>query len=113
MIKLVTLLKRGPHLTREEFGKRWLGIHAPLAAQFSNLRGYILGLSVEDGEPRADGVAQLWFDDRSACQTSYASDIGRRGSADASAHLSRRQHLLVSEFWRRRGGSIVDTPFKL
>lgn len=92
---------------------RWLNVHAPLAAQFPKLRGYILGLSIEECEPQADGIAQLWFDDRAACQASYASEIGRRGSADASAHLSRRQHLLVSEHWCRRGGAITDTPFKL
>lgn len=113
MIKLVTLLKRGPHLTRAEFGRRWLEVHAPIAAEFPNLRGYILGLSVEEGEPTTDGVAQLWFDDRAACQASYASDVGRNGSADASRHLSRRQHLLVSERWRRRGVPVAATPFKL
>lgn len=97
MITLVTFLKRGPHFTRNEFVERWLTVHAPIAATFPGLRGYTLTFSLETGEPAADGIAQLWFDDRDAAQSSYASDIGRNGSADANAHLSRRQHMLISE----------------
>lgn len=99
MIKLVTMLKRGAGLTRPQFEDRWLRVHAPIAAQFPGLRGYVLSFSVENGEPGADGVAQLWFDDRASAQRSYASETGRNGSQDASRHLSRRDHLLVSEVW--------------
>lgn len=113
MIKLVTLQKRHPSLTRPEFEQRWLNIHGPMAAAFPGLRGYMLGFSLDDGEPQADGVAQLWFDSREAAQVSYASDIGRQGSADASAYLARREHLLASEHWFTTRGAISTTPFKL
>jgi uncharacterized protein (TIGR02118 family) len=113
VIKLITLLKRGPHLSRDGFAERWLQIHAPKAAVFPGLRGYMLGFSVEPGEPAADGIAQLWFDSRAACQSSYASDIGREGSADAKAHLARRDHLLASEHWRRSGDSPSESSCKL
>lgn len=113
MIKLVTFLKRDPSLTRPGFEQRWLEVHAPLAAVFPGLRGYMLGFSLDAGEPLADGVAQLWFDSREAVQASYASEIGRRGSADASAYLARREHLLASERWIAGDGPIADTPFKL
>ena len=59
------------------------------------------------------GVAQLWFDSRIECQRSYASDIGRKGSADAIAYLGRRQHLLLSERWLRCASSLAATPYKL
>lgn len=113
MIKLVTLQKRHPSLTRPEFEQRWLTIHGPMAAAFPGLRGYMLGFSLDDGEPDADGVAQLWFDSREAAQASYASDIGRNGSADASAYLARRQHLLAREHWFTTTGPLSATPFKL
>lgn len=113
MIKLVTLLKRGPALTRDGFAARWLTVHAPMAARFPGLRGYTLGISVAPGEPRADGAAQLWFDDRAAAQRSYASDIGREGSADASSHLSRRDHLLASERWLSPVPDEPLPPYKL
>lgn len=106
MIKLVTFLKRHPSLTRAQFEQRWLTVHAPMAAIFPGLRGYVLGFSVDPGEPAADGVAQLWFDSREAAQASYASDTGRRGSADANAYLSRRQHLLATEI----GASAMLAP---
>jgi uncharacterized protein (TIGR02118 family) len=99
MIKLVTLLKRQAGMTRKEFEWRWLNVHAPIAAVFPGLRGYVLSYSTMEGEPEADGVAQLWFDDRNGAQQSYATKIGRNGSEDASRHLSRRDHLLVSERW--------------
>lgn len=113
MIKLVTFQKRVARLTRPEFEDRWRSVHGPIAARFPGLRGYMLGFSLDDGEPPADGVAQLWFDSREACQASYASDIGRSGSADASAWLARREHLLASETWLKRTAPLSRTPFKL
>lgn len=113
MIKLVTFQKRVASLTRPQFEERWRTIHGPMAAAFPGLRGYVLGFSLDEGEPPADGVAQLWFDSREACQASYASEIGRKGSADASAWLARREHLLASEIWVRRGQPAIETPVKL
>ena len=113
MIKLVTFLKRSERLTRPGFEERWSTVHAPIAAGFPGLRGYMLSFSVEPGEPAADGVAQLWFDSREAAQASYASDIGRNGSSDANAWLSRRDHLLASETWLRNTAPLSDCPFKL
>jgi uncharacterized protein (TIGR02118 family) len=113
MIKLVTFLKRRPDLTRPQFKERWLTVHAPIASVFPGLRGYMLGFSLEAEEPKADGVAQLWFESRRGAQASYASEIGRNGSADANAYLARREHLLVSEEWVSRSAPLVDTPFKL
>jgi len=113
MIKLVTFLKRAPSLSRPGFAERWKTTHAPLAAIFPGLRGYMLGFSIDDGEPPADGVAQLWFDSRNAAQASYASEIGRRGSADANAYLARRDHLLASEHWLSCQAPLSATPFKV
>ncbi|MFK8252986.1 EthD family reductase [Ancylobacter terrae] len=112
MIKLVTFQKRVPSLTRPGFEERWRTVHGPIAATFPGLRGYMLGFSLDAGEPAADGIAQLWFDSREACQASYASDIGRNGSADASKWLARREHLLATEEWLEHGGDGA-APFKL
>lgn len=115
MIKLVTFLKRKPELTRPGFAERWLTIHAPMAAVFPGLRGYMLSFPVdpEPAEPTADGVAQLWFDSEEAAQESYATDIGRSGSKDASGNLTRRQHLFASERWINAPPSLEKLPFKL
>lgn len=113
MIKLVTLLKRRGDMTRDEFEQRWKNVHAPMAAVFPGLRGYVLSFSILPGEPLADGVAQLWFDDRAGAQQSYASDIGRSGSDDATRYLSRRDHLLVSEQWVSAPETGAPKAFKL
>lgn len=115
MIKLVTFLKRKPPLTRPGFADRWLTVHAPMAAVFPGLRGYMLSFPVapEAEEPSADGVAQLWFDSEEAAQESYATDIGRSGSKDASGNLTRRQHLFASERWIAAPRSLHDLPYKL
>lgn len=115
MIKLVTFLKRRWPLDRTGFETRWLTVHAPMAAVFPGLRGYMLGFPVDPQatEPSADGVAQLWFDTEEAAQASYATDIGRLGSKDASGNLTRREHLFVSEQWIRPVGLLTEQPFKL
>ena len=113
MIKLVTLLKRRDGMTRDEFEQRWKNVHAPMAAVFPGLRGYVLSFSVLPGEPLADGAAQLWFDDRAGAQRSYASDVGRSGSDDATQYLSRRDHLLVSEKWISGFEAAAPKAFKL
>ncbi len=115
MIKLVTFLKRREGLTRPEFETRWLTVHAPMAAVFPGLRGYMLSFPVAPlhEEPSADGVAQLWFDSEEATQESYSTDIGRSGSKDAASNLSRRQHLFASEEWIVPPRSLSAYPFKL
>ncbi len=115
VIKLVTFLKRREGLTRPQFEERWLTIHAPMAAVFPGLRGYMLSFPVwpPHEEPSADGVAQLWFDSEEATQESYATDIGRQGSKDAASNLSRRQHLFASEEWIEPTASLADHPWKL
>lgn len=100
-------------MTRKEFEDRWLNVHAPIAADFPDLRGYVLSFSVEEGEPEADGVAQLWFDNRNSVQQSYASEIGREGSSDARQYLARRDHLLVSERWIGRPEASAGFNYKL
>jgi uncharacterized protein (TIGR02118 family) len=113
MIKLMTFLKRRAPMTRAELQVRWMDVHAPLALEFPGLRGYMLSFSIDrTREPTADAVAQLWFDSREACQASYASDIGRNGSADANAYLSRRDQMLASEEWLVCDRSLEGLPFK-
>ncbi len=115
MIKLVTFLKRRDGLSRPEFEQRWLTVHAPMAAVFQGLRGYMLSFPVWPAheEPSADGVAQLWFDSEEATQESYSTDVGRSGSRDAASNLSRRQHLFAFEQWIVAPPSLAGFPFKL
>lgn len=97
-MKLVTFLKRRSDMTRDAFVERWLTKHAPMAAIFPGLRKYTLsGACGPDGH--ADAFAELWFDDREACQAAYSSDVGRSGSGDANSYTSRRAQALLDEEW--------------
>ena len=97
-MKLVTFLKRRPDMTRDAFVERWLTKHAPMAAVFPGLRKYTLSGSCGP-ESDADAFAELWFDDRQACQAAYSSEVGRSGSGDANAYTSRRAQALLDEYW--------------
>ncbi|MBU4527433.1 MAG: EthD family reductase [Desulfomicrobium sp.] len=97
-MKLVTFLKRRADMTRDAFVERWLTKHAPMAAIFPGLRKYTLsGACGPDGH--SDAFAELWFDDREACQAAYSSDVGRSGSGDANSYTSRRAQALLDEEW--------------
>lgn len=97
-MKLVTFLKRRADMSRDAFVERWLTKHAPMAAIFPGLRKYTLSGSFGP-ESDADAFAELWFDDREACQTAYSSDVGRTGSGDANSYTSRRAQALLDEEW--------------
>jgi uncharacterized protein (TIGR02118 family) len=96
VIKLVTFLKRRDGESRADFQSMWIAEHAPRAAIFPGLRGYVVNLAEGEDAP-ADALAELWFDDRNAVQTAYASEIGRQGSAHSRSHTSRREHIYAQE----------------
>ena len=96
MIKAVILLTRAEGATSEEFRAWWLERHAPLARELPGLRGLVFNVVENQGAP-CDGVAELWFDTREAFEAAYASEIGRRVSADSLANVSGRIRMLVDE----------------
>ena len=70
MLKLVSVIKRRADLSPQAFQSYWLETHAQLVAQLPGLRRYVqchtLPGGYKKGEPAADGVAELWFDDTDA-----------------------------------------------
>ena len=103
MVKLVALLKRKPGITRDEFAKRWVNSHAPLAAKMPGLRGYRINIATarqpdETGpEPPYDGTAELWWDSIDAMEAAFATEIGQRAGADADEFSSVRIHVYTDE----------------
>jgi uncharacterized protein (TIGR02118 family) len=79
--KRMTFFKRRAGLTRDELLRYWRGVHGPLAASAPGPRRYVqsavLPSACEPGEPRFDGVAQIWFDDDIALQTLLESKLFR------------------------------------
>ncbi len=71
MIKVITLLKRKPGLSLEEFYRYWRENHAPLALQDNpQMTGYVQnhGLILPEGEQAYDGVAETYWPDMDAFQ---------------------------------------------
>ena len=70
MIKVISVLKRKNGLEIQAFHDYWLNIHGALAAQMPGLRRYVQSHTLlggyREGEPAADGIAELWFDDTNA-----------------------------------------------
>lgn len=72
MFKRVTIVRKRPQLTADEFERAWLGEHIEHARCLPGLREYVIDL-VTDGPPGApDGIATVRFDTREACEAAFA-----------------------------------------
>ena len=66
MVKMITLLKRKPGTSREEFSGYWLHPHGDIIMRtVPGIKKYIQNPAIirEDREYVYDGVAEGWFDD--------------------------------------------------
>ena len=86
MIKYVAMLRKREGLSREEFLSYWQGVHAALARKLPGVRRYVISPAVSlpgtRGQPRFDGLAELWFDDLEAFRAAFATPQGRAAVAD-------------------------------
>lgn len=99
VLRLVGLLKRAEGWDRERFRDYWVGHHAEIARALPGLRRYRVTVfeSGERGEePRYDGMAELWFDDRTAFEAAFASGVYRASEGD-HPFISERVVLLSEE----------------
>jgi len=71
VIRRLSLVRKRPELTREEFLARWTGEHVDIAKRLPGLRGYVI--HVLDGEaPPVDGIAVTTFDSREEAERAFA-----------------------------------------
>ena len=84
MIKLVSTLKRPPTMTVEELHRWWLGPHAAIGKTLPGLKKYVISLAVgaRDGEPKYDGIAELWFKSMDDLKKMFASPQFEESSKD-------------------------------
>lgn len=101
MIKLVALLKRKPHLSQEQFARRWLEDHTKLSKNLPGLIEYRINIATErqeDGnEPPYDGTAEMWWKDTDSMEDAFASELGQRAGADADEFADVRIHVYTEE----------------
>ena len=105
MIKVMSLLTRKEGMSREEFMREWVDVHAPMALSVPGLKRYVLQLIVEeplrdDIPPQkvtADGIAELWFDDQATMQKVIASPEMKRLRAHGATFIGQIKMFLTEE----------------
>ncbi|HLZ69408.1 MAG TPA: EthD domain-containing protein [Dehalococcoidia bacterium] len=74
MYKMIFGAKRRPGMSREEFGRYWLGPHAAMATQVPGIKRYVINLAPDlSGGGRElpyDGFAEVWFASEEAMRAS-------------------------------------------
>lgn len=70
MINIITLFRRKPGQSVEDFQSYWLNVHAPIVCRMPGVRRYVQSHTLLSGyrnrTPVCDGMAELWFDDTDA-----------------------------------------------
>lgn len=95
--KLISALKRQPHLTRPQFKQWWLERHAPMVVAFPELSRYQVNL-VEIGEEAfADGVAEVCFNSRDALIRVITSTQVKDVQKDSAVHAIGIHRLFAQE----------------
>lgn len=102
LVKLISLLKANPGVSKEEFKRHWLEDHAPLTLKFKNLKGYRINIASEEyqeiaGELPYDGTAELWWDSIEDMKEDFASSAADEALADASTFME-KIHIYTEEY---------------
>jgi len=106
-VKTLSVIKRRPELSAEQFNRHWRDIHAPMARGVPKLRGFALSGIVEeqfrpDIQPFAmdgplDGFAESWWDSRESRAEMVASDKGKAWFADGAKFIGAVRGILLAE----------------
>jgi uncharacterized protein (TIGR02118 family) len=105
VIKSTSLLTRKRGMTREQFMKHWVEVHAPLALAVPGLRRYVQSHIIEERkrpdipatDVEVDGIAELWYDDRDSLARALASPEGKALYADGALFIGSIKTFTVEE----------------
>jgi uncharacterized protein (TIGR02118 family) len=108
MIKYLSILRKKPSWTEEEFRHHWKNVHGALIAQLPGLMKYTqyhvqsaVLPGVEQVDEPIEGIAELWFESEEALKQAMESPVGQRVTQDAAELLERTNHydhlLIVKE----------------
>jgi uncharacterized protein (TIGR02118 family) len=102
VVKLVYCICRKQGLSRDEFVRYWVEVHAPIGARIPGLRKLVHSYTlVAPGDSRPadfDGMAELWFDDLAAILDARQSREWAASTADEVHFVDpRRSAYFISE----------------
>jgi len=101
-VKLISLLKAKPGISKEEFKRHWLKDHAPLTLKFKNLKGYRINIAIDEyqeleGELPYDGTAELWWDSIDEMKEDFNLPAAEDALTDAKTFMV-HTHIYTQEF---------------
>ena len=73
MVKMISLVRRRPDLTRDEFAQVWLEDYVHVAKRVPGVRGYVVNVvAPASDEQEWDGFAEMWFDSQADFDAAFA-----------------------------------------
>ncbi len=100
MIKRISLVRRKPGMSHEDFLAHWMGPHADIVRGFPGLRGLRFGAVTRWHPEEApwDGVGEIWFDSVEAAEAAFRAEPHiSRLIADRALFLGEAQWCFVEE----------------
>ena len=99
MINAVTLLRRKPNLSVDEFQRHWQTEHASIITRLPGVQRYVQSHPIcdyyQDRDPVYDGIAELWAEDSQAFRDIAASEVYAEVQTDEKKFLDRAAIALV------------------
>jgi uncharacterized protein (TIGR02118 family) len=101
-VKLIALLKAAPGMSREQFGRRWIDGHAPVAMRFKRLKGYRINVAIDEyqeieSELPYDGTAELWWDSLEDMREDFDSPEAEAAVTDVNEFVALQTLLVTRE----------------
>ena len=97
MLKVLSLMKRKPGTSYDEFRDWALNKHTELAKKIPGMRRYHMSCVQEDSDTPFDVISEFWFDDVAALQAGFATPEGKAAGGDAAAHCSVRARMVTDD----------------
>ena len=99
------MLTRKDGMTRAQFVRHWVEVHAPLALAVPGMRRYVQSHIVEERkrpdipatDVEIDGIAEVWYDDREAMARAVATPEAKALFADGALFIGRIKTFTVEE----------------
>ena len=90
-VKTVSCVRRKEGVSLEAFRKHWAEVHAPIACALPGIERYVQSATVDEayryGEPRWDGIGQIWVKDLDALAAMRESDAYAVDAAGDAANF--------------------------
>lgn len=102
MVKLMYILTPKAGMSRGDFQRYWLEVHAPIVKKIPHLKRYVINVfqTRSDGTSAAiGGVAEQWFESPAALKAAFGTTEAKHAHADIAhfADVTQNVSALVDE----------------